>query len=837
MELTIEQALQGGVAAHKEGNLQDAERLYRAILRSQPLHPDANHNLGVLAVSANKAAEALPLFKTALDANPKMEQFWLSYVDALIKEQQFDTAKQTIKKAKKQGFAGDKLDVLQAQLTSSADGKVPPQAATTNLLEYYQAGRYGDAEKHALSITEEFPEHPFGWKVLGAVLKQTDRLDASLSATLKSVQFAAKDAEAHCNLGITLQEIGRLDEAEASLRQAIGLKPDYAKAHYNLGVTLQELGRLQEAEESYRQSLAFKPDNAKANNNLGVILKVLGRLQEAEESLRQAIALKADNVEAYNNLGATLQELGRLDEAKESYKNAIAIKPNYAEPHINIGTIFQRAGSIEEALQEFDTAISLRPEKEGWLIRRALSLPVIVSSLEHIKTIRTNLIDAVQELQDRGVSVTDPYLDINLANFDLAYHSEDNKGIAENVARLHISACPELTYEAKHCNFAYARKPGRVRIGFLSSYLRHHTIGKLYKGIIEHFSKNQFEVIFFKFTTRANKITDAIESAANKVVPLYKNLDRDRDVIAAEELDILFYPDIGMDPYTYFLSFARLAPVQAVSWGHPDTTGIPNMDYFISSDLLEQRGTSDQYTEQLIQLSTLPTYYYRPKPPQETYTHSDFGLPKGCPLYVCPQTLFKLHPSFDALAGEILRQDRRGHLVLVGDEKYKNREKLILKRYARLYPDVIERILFVPFMPSDKYLTLLRLADVILDVPSFSGGNSSLEAFAMGAPIVTWPGNFMRSRVTAGFYKMMGLDDLIAADDGEYVSLALKLAHDADFKCRMQAAINSNSEKLFERIEVVREMETFFLEAHKSSQNGEILNNIKFRNILDNSHV
>ena len=102
MELTIEQALQHGVAAHKEGKLQDAEHHYRAILQSQPLHPDANHNLGILEVSMNKSEAALPLFKAALKANPKMEQFWLSYIDALIKERQFDNAKHVVEQAKKQ---------------------------------------------------------------------------------------------------------------------------------------------------------------------------------------------------------------------------------------------------------------------------------------------------------------------------------------------------------------------------------------------------------------------------------------------------------------------------------------------------------------------------------------------------------------------------------------------------------------------------------------------------------------------------------------------------------------------------------------------------------------
>ena len=778
--MTIRKAIDIGLKHHQDGDLSKAEAIYKQILQAAPNQSTALHLLGVIAHQVEKNDIAIDLIEKALAVDP-------NYAEA----------------HNNLGIVLQKQGKLEGAVTSY---------------------------KKALSINADYVE---AHSNLGNTLRAQGDPDNAAISYQKALTIDPDYAEAHYNLGNLFNDQKKLDDAVASYHKALAIKPDHAEAYNNLGNVLTLQGKLDAAVASYGKAIGLKPSYEVAHNNLGIVLQQQGDVDDAVTSYRKALLIKPDYVDAHINLGYSLRTQGKLDEAFASYKKAIAIKPDYAAPHYHIGTMLERAGSIDEALEEFDTAISLSPEKEGWLIRKALSLPVIVPSLEDIKIIRTNLIDAVQELQDRGVSVADPYLDINVTNFDLAYHSEDNKGIVENVARLHISACPKLTYEAKHCNSAYTRKPGRVRIGFLSSNLRDHTIGKLYKGIIEHISKDQFEVTFFKFATRANKITEAIEKAANKVVPLYKNLDRDRDIISAEELDILFYPDIGMDPYTYFLSFARLAPVQAVSWGHPDTTGIPDMDYFISSDLLEQRGTSDQYTEQLIQLSTLPTYYYRPKPPQETYTHSDFGLPKGCPLYVCPQTLFKLHPSFDALIGQILRQDKRGRLVLVGDGIYKNREKLILKRYERLYPDVIERVLFVPFMPSDKYLTLLRLADVILDVPSFSGGNSSLEAFAMGAPIVTCPGNFMRGRVTAGFYKMMGLDDLIAADEGEYVSLALKLAHDADFKCRMQADINSNSGKLFERIEVVREMETFFLEAHKSSQKGEILTNTEFRNILD----
>ena len=346
MELTVDQALQQGVAAHKDGKLQEAERVYRAILQSQPLHPDANHNLGVLAVSVSKVELALPLFKIALEANPKKEQFWFSYIDALIREKQVDNAKQVLEQAKKQGVVGEKLNSLEAQLASinkheNVDSLSPSQKQLSNLLEHYQNGQFGDAEKLAVSITQEFPQYQFAWKVLGAIFGQTGRNSEAAHANRTAVALSPQDAEAHSNMGNILQELGRLDEAEASYKKAIALKPDYAMAHYNLGITLQELGRSNEAEASYTQVIALKPDYATAHYNLGITLKSLGRLEEAEASYKKVIVLKPDLTDAHSNLGVTLHELGRLDEAAASYAQAIALKPDLAEAHSNLGKTLQ----------------------------------------------------------------------------------------------------------------------------------------------------------------------------------------------------------------------------------------------------------------------------------------------------------------------------------------------------------------------------------------------------------------------------------------------------------------------------------------------------------------
>jgi Flp pilus assembly protein TadD len=180
--------------------------------------------------------------------------------------------------------------------------KQPSQQQLNSLLELYQIGRYVDAEKLSLSITQEFSKHPFAWKVLSAALKQNGKISESLIASQTSVQLGPLDAEAHNNLGNILKELGKLEEAETSLRQAIILKPDLVEAHYNLSVLLKKLGRLDEAEVSYKKVIALKPDYAEVHNNLGVMLQELGRLDEAEISLRQAIILKPDYTDAQLNL-------------------------------------------------------------------------------------------------------------------------------------------------------------------------------------------------------------------------------------------------------------------------------------------------------------------------------------------------------------------------------------------------------------------------------------------------------------------------------------------------------------------------------------------------------
>ena len=251
---------------------------------------------------------------------------------------------------------------LEDKMKASANDTVPPQAQLNNLLEHYQNRRLGNAEELALSITQQYPEHAFSWKILGAIFGQTGRKSEAINADQRALQLAPQDPEAHNNLGITLKILGRLDDASGCFWKAIGIKPDYVEAHYNLGNTLQEQGKLEEAEASYRKAIALKHDLSEAYSSLGNTLNTSNRFKEAEVMLSQAIAFKPNYAEAHSNLGNTLQGLGRLDEAQASYTKAIALKPDLAKTHYNLGITLQELGRLDEAQASYTKAIALKPD-------------------------------------------------------------------------------------------------------------------------------------------------------------------------------------------------------------------------------------------------------------------------------------------------------------------------------------------------------------------------------------------------------------------------------------------------------------------------------------------
>jgi tetratricopeptide (TPR) repeat protein len=406
MELTLDQALQKGVEAHKAGQVQEADRLYTAILKAQPKHPDANHNMGVLAVGVGKVQEALPFFKTALKANPNTIQFWLSYIDALIKLKRLADAKAVFEQAKSNGAKGDGFDKLEKRLNESQGEPLKSTATLTeedqsrlNILDNLKLdqaitlakkkskeGSPGKAKRIYQDVLVKFPKNKRaldGLKGLtgGSVGKASkvedpppDKVQSiisfynqgQLAAVVEQAQALTEEyPEAFIVwniLGAAAAQIGKLDQAIIAFQKVNTINPDYAEGYINMGSALKEQGKLEEAIEAYNKALAIKPDYDQGYINMGNALKEQGKLEEAIEAYNKALAIKPDYAEGYNNMGVTLQEQGKLEEAIEAYNKALAIKPDYADVQVNMGIALKEQGKLDDAIGAYNKALTIKPD-------------------------------------------------------------------------------------------------------------------------------------------------------------------------------------------------------------------------------------------------------------------------------------------------------------------------------------------------------------------------------------------------------------------------------------------------------------------------------------------
>ncbi|MFK7865652.1 MAG: tetratricopeptide repeat protein [Pseudohongiellaceae bacterium] len=376
MEYVTDQLLANGLAAYEAGELEEAERLFKSLLQAQPSHPEASHKLGCIALHLNDHKGSLHFFKKALEANPKETTYWLSYIEALIQGGHVAIAQAVLGKGRDMGLVGAEVDAIENSLRENeasrssvtakpnnlTDGENPPEQVLSQLIGYFKQGKFSEAEKSALTITKDFPEHPLGWKVLGVLHGQSGRNSEALFANQKATQLAPNDDEAHSNLGNVLRKLGRHDEAQLSCSRAIELNPELAENHNNLGVTLQEMGKLKEAEASYNKAISRKPNFVEAHSNLGGTLRALGKLSDAEASCRRVIALEPDFYLGHSDLGLLLKESGRYKEAESRFKRAIELQPNFAEAHNGLAGTFKELGRLEEAATSYRQALTIDPD-------------------------------------------------------------------------------------------------------------------------------------------------------------------------------------------------------------------------------------------------------------------------------------------------------------------------------------------------------------------------------------------------------------------------------------------------------------------------------------------
>ena len=586
---------------------------------------------------------------------------------------------------------------------------------------------------------------------------------------------------------------------------------------------MHESRRLAEAKALYRRALEIQP-SSEAWCGLGVLAREVGALDAAAQCIANALALEPGSPLAADLLiqeADILQQAGRLADAATRLQAACRLRPMDSVARERLGIVQQSLGEISGASESYQQACSIAA-RPGARVKLATLVSPIIHSREAMEAERAR-VDAELDslLADETLHMDHPMDAAMWTNFYLAFHGKNNRALQIKYAALYRRMCPSLEYVAPHCVRPH-RAGERIRVGLLSRFFHNHSIGRTSRGLFAGVARAEFEVTaIFVAPVIDDDYSRFIRQHAERSVVVPEDLAAARRLIEALELDVLFYQDIGMEPFSYWLAFSRLAPVQCVSFGHPDTTGIPTMDYFISNDLYETPAAQTHYSERLFLLHDLGSlaYYYRPPAPQPSKPRAAFGLATDDRLYICPQNLFKFHPDMDVLIAGILRRDPGGKLVVV-DGRIESWTGLLRRRWAAVMPDVLDRIVFLPRQTSPDYVNLIGLADVMLDTVHFNGMNTSLEAFSVGTPVVTLPGEFQRGRHTQAMYRKMGITECVAVDAAHYVELAVNLGRDPGYRRRIHEEIILRNGVLFEDMEVVREFERFVRETVGRSAAG-----------------
>ncbi len=672
----------------------------------------------------------------------------------------------------------------------------------------HRRGLTAQARSLYARVPADAPERAQALFLGAAAAHQEGLLEEAAEGYRQALTADPGQAEAALNLGLCLRSLGDASGAAAAFVLAVGLSPGDAASHLGLGTALMETGDLAGGLAEMRRAAGLAPDDPDAQNGLGRALRAVGDLDGAATAFVRAMELAPKDADARNNLGAVRKSQGRLGEAAGLFQEAAALDPAFAGARENLGDALRDMGCDGEARMAYEEARSLGGAP-GASVKLALFTPMFPEDGAAIVRAREKAAQELTALARSGMRLEDPYAEVGYANFYLAYHGLEDRPLQEAAARMYLAACPGLAFTAPHCREGRAAGE-RVRIGFISAFLREHTIGKLNRRLIEALDPERFEKVVLRPAGPRDAFGRAIDAAVHKIVELPDDLGGARQAVARAACDILYYTDVGMDALTYFLSFARLAPAQCVTWGHPVTTGVPNMDYFLSMREMEPDNAQDSYSEALLLADGLSVIYDKPSLAGPPLGREAFGLPEDKRLYVCPQSLFKMHPDFDAAVIDILRRDPGGLCVFI-HEPHPHPAEVFTARVARRDEEAARRLVFLPRMPPERFLHLLAVADCLLDTFPFGGGNTTLEAMAVGAAPVTLPGRFARGRITQAFYRLMGFTELVAADPRAYAELALRMARDRDFRQWTKTEIEARRDVLYGAPGVARAMERTFL--------------------------
>lgn len=765
-----------GLACHQQGRLAEAERHYDAALRSEPDHFEAQHMLGVIALQTGRFERGVDIIRKAVNLN----------------------------------------------------GNSP--VAFNNLAKGLKdLGRLDEAIVHferALALAPNFADAEFSY---GTALNLMQRFEDALVHFEKAIALNPGFIAALNNRGLALAKLKRFTEALASYDKALAIEPNFADAHNNRGNALRALMRFDDALVSFHRAIAARPDSAEAHCNRGNVLLELARFDDAAAAFDRAIAIRPDFAEARRGRGDALANLNRFGEAIASFDRALALKPRYVDAWISRAEALFTLNRNDEAVKSAEAAADIDPDNglcrflscvcelriayeseddvEGRRKAYESKLRAIASDYEAGR-LRTNMAEAVARCRPFYLA----YQGRNDRDLQILYGALVGRAVGARFGEAHLPPPPK------------AGEP--IRVGFVSSHFYAHSNWKIpLKGWMSQLDRNRFQIFGYHVGRRRDQETEAAAKLCSRFVHRALPLEGWRDEILADAPHVLIYPGLLMDELCLQLAAQRLAPVQCNSWGHPETSGLPTIDYFLTSDMMEPADAAGHYSERLVRLPNLSIYYEPVATSPASVSRAELGMRPDAIVFWSGQSLYKYLPAYDFVFAKIANSVGNCQFVFIKHAKEAAVADLLRRRlnsvFSHLGLRAEDHCLFIDSLSTDRFVAAMGNCDIFLDSIGWSGCNSTLESLVHNLPVVTFKGALMRGRHSSAIMERIGVTETVADSIDEYVGIAARLATNSEERGRIRLKIDRNTHALYRDRDCIAALEDFIAAAARGRRPGE----------------
>jgi protein O-GlcNAc transferase len=702
------------ITYHKTGALEQAALLYRKILTQDPDNHEALHMLGVLCSQRGDYDSAIQFIQKTLDINPHNPGALYNLGNTFRRNGQIDEAIRSYQRSLQ-------LDANRVDLHYNL-GCV-----------YTEKGQLDEAITSFQKALELNPRLFDALCNLGNIHYKKGRLDDAMIYYDKALQFNPHLDEAYCNMGNVLKEKGHADKAIANYQKALQINPDIADAYNNIGTILQKKGKFDEAMIYYQKALELDPELFDVCYKIGTNYHATGQIDDAIPYYQKALQLHPNFPNAYNNLGAALQKQGKLAEALLYFEKAIQYDPNLSAAYVNLGLVCILKGKYDKAEVCFRQAMAIQPD---------------------------NII-AYQDLL-----------------FTMLYSSRHN---AHSIFTEHVNFArlfAEPLSPAINSHPDEKKLNHRLKIGYVSSDFRKHSVAYFIEPVISNHNRKDFEVFCYSTVPIHDDVTTRLQGYADHWRSFVGKTDEEASqLIRKDAIDILV--ELAGHTSDRILIFARKpAPIQ-ISWiGYPATTGLSTMDYKIVDDYTDPTGMTEQfYTEKLIRM---PESFLCYLPEKNSPAVVDLPLLTSGRITFCSfNALSKVSQQVITLWIKILKAAPGSHLIIKAISLADSATRSQLMDLFIREDITPERIELHPLEPlTEGHLGLYNRCDIALDTFPYNGTTTSCEALWMGVPVITLAGDTHASRVGVSLLSTIGMKGLIAHTPEEYVEIAVALARD-----------------------------------------------------------